>query len=82
MLWGFCSANNFGMRVNIIGLGNVLQLNVAISGDIQLIISLSDDSLASLIQLSAEGADELIKVYLAITVAVEMLKNLASLFLR
>lgn len=67
------------MRVNIIGFCNVLQLNRAISGDVQLIISLSYDSFTSLIQLSTKSANELIEVYLAVSVAIKVLKDLHSL---
>ena len=68
------------MSVNIVKLCDILQLNGSISIDIKLVVSLSYHSLASFINYSTEGADELIKVYLTIPIAIEMIQYLLGLF--
>jgi hypothetical protein len=80
LLWGLGSANNFRVRVDIVELRDVLQLNGTISVDVQFVISLSDNSLAGLIQHSTKSTDEFIKIDLSISVAVEVLKYLRGFF--
>jgi hypothetical protein len=60
------------MARNIIKLGDIIKLYSSILVHIKFIVGLSDDSLACFIQISSDGPQELIEIYLAISISIKV----------
>ena len=68
------------MLTNVVDASNVIKFDQAITIDVQLVVSLADETKTAVAKVASKRADELIEVDGARVVAVEMLdKNTALL---
>lgn len=79
LIWGLLSLLNLGVFAGVVDLGDVLKSDSTVLVDVKFVVRSSDPDLASVVNLTFEGTEELVVTDRAVTVAIEMRDEVLSL---